>query len=181
MNGITLFAFFLLVSFSASSQVAKRNWLFGGNAAFSSVKSSSTLGQNKQRNIEVNGNAGYFFADKFAAGIRSGGGWNKGAGTTSVTVYTVGPFLRYYFLPVDSKVNVFAEGSYAYGTEKSKFQTAHSNKYAFLCGPVYFLNSAVGLEFSIGYSIQKYGSSNGKTNIFQTGIGFQFHLIRDGQ
>lgn len=162
----------------------KGNWLLGGNASFSSVKSSNTLGVQQNSYIQIAGNAGYFFISKLAAGVRPTILWSKTknapAHNNSIRS-TLGPFLRYYFLPADSRVNVFAEGNYTYVTDKAGGGKAHANKYAFLGGPVIFLNSAVGLEFSIGYSLQKSTNNNFRIGIFQTGIGLQFHLIKDDQ
>ena len=123
-------------------------------------------------------NLGYFFIDKFAAGIKGLVEHEKvGFGTSSPTkqtFYGIGPFARYYFLPTNKQVNVFAEGNYQHyisepGSEKS-------NSYSVLAGTVVYFNSSVGLEFTAGYSITKNKASNLTYKIIQVGLGFQIHL-----
>ena len=51
----------VLISIKSKSQITKGNWLVGGNASFSLLKSSSTASiQFKQTNIELTPTVGYF-------------------------------------------------------------------------------------------------------------------------
>ncbi len=171
----------LFITLKANCQITKGNWLLGGNISFSSTSSSSNLGSNTLYAFQASGNAGYFFIDKFATGIKPNIYIDHGKGLQnfSSTGSALGPFLRYYFLPTGLRTNLFAEGSYAYGISSiSNVFTSHSNSFSFLAGPVFFLNPSVGLELSVGYTTVKNNVSN-RTNIFKSGIGLQFHLEKE--
>jgi len=142
MKKISILALSILfINFKSNCQITKGNWLFGGNISFSSTKSSSDLGSNTVYAIQASGNAGYFFIDKFAAGIKPNilVDHGKGIQNFASTSSSFGPFLRYYFLPTDVRTNLFAEGSYAYGISSVGYgNTGHSNIYSFAAGPVFF-------------------------------------------
>lgn len=174
----------LLVSFKANCQIEKGDWLVGGNAGFSSERQSGSIGKATFINFNVSANAGHFFINRLAAGLRPYYSLDKAKIQSGDFIrshgWYIGPFVRYYFLATDTRVNFFAESSYAYGTSKYGGQTGHSNRYALLGGPVIFLNSAVGLELTFGYNVVKANTdTKDKTRTFQTGIGLQFHLAND--
>lgn len=185
MKQITILVFaVLLLSLKTNSQITRGDWLFGGNISFSSIKSTSDLGTNTTATIQSAGNAGYFFIDRLVAGIKpniffsnfknqSGNNWSNRS--------SLGPFLRYYFLPVKQRTNLFVESSYAFGTSKVSNQKAfHSNSFSFFTGPVFFLNSSVGLELSVGYvQLKSKDIANSKTNTVQVAIGLQYHLEKE--
>jgi hypothetical protein len=151
--------------------------------SFSSTKTESTSVSPYTRTyFRVAPNIGYFFIDKFAAGIKGLVNHEKtglGSASDKQTYYGIGPFARYYFLPIDRQINVFSEGNYQHyilnpGNEGS-------NSYNFLLGTVVFFNSSVGLELTAGYSLTNYTKSDLKYKIFQLGLGFQIHLEKDTQ
>lgn len=186
MKKISILALSILfINFKANCQITKGNWLFGGNISFSSTKSSSDLGSNTTTTFQITGSGGYFFIDKLAAGIKANiYNYNYKRNENDppgVTELSVGPFIRYYFLPIEQRVNLFAAGSYAYGSGKVAGQKAiSSNEISFLAGPVVFLNNNVGIEFTIGYSFLKSNDdAHNKRNLFQTGIGLQIHLEKE--
>lgn len=175
---------FLTVCLNVNSQITKKNWLFGGNVSFSSSKYSSNIGSNSYTVIRIVGNAGYFIIDKLAVGLKPNLYFDHTQTTTNNVwskAISIGPFVRYYALPKTAQTNLFFEGSYAYGTNGLTNQnTINSNSYSFLLGPEFFLNSSVGLELAIGYTHTKSNyPGNSKTNIFQVGIGLQFHLEKE--
>jgi hypothetical protein len=92
-------------------------------------------------------------------------------------------------LPTEKPFNILVDGSYQYGIERistanptanQPLNTAitkyNKNTFAFAAGPVIYFNPAVGLEFLIGYSTEKYIHYEGANNTFQVGLGLQVHL-----
>lgn len=183
----TILLFFLVSIFynNAHSQITKENWLIGGSASYSSLKNKGNgIPNDNQIEIQLSGNVGYFFLDKFVGGLKpvfeSNKVVNGSTATNSSGIYELGPFLRYYFLPADSHVNILSEISYKYGiTPSSGNPTLHSNNISGLIGCEVFFNQSVGVEFTIGYSSLKYTKSTGSVNTIIAGIGFQFHLEKD--
>jgi hypothetical protein len=184
MKKITLIALAFFLFTKADSQITKGNWMVGGGINFSSIKFESDISSRRVTNIQANGNTGFFFSDKFVAGLRPSLliEHNKSEfGKNVSTIFSVGPFLRYYVLPVDNRINLLFETGYLYGTGKVSSQKAvHSNTFFFAGGPVVFLNTSVGLELLFGYSATKVkASGNDKKNIVQIGLGLQYHLEKE--
>lgn len=181
--------FFLGISFFVCSQlfsqITKGNWLWGGNISFSNEKDRNDLGsQSNESRVQVSGNGGYFLINKLAIGIRPNYYFTKTktpVNTINQNNFSIGPFVRYYFLSSESRVNLFSDGGYSYGVYKSTYQQSVSSSTVYFSGgPVIFLNSSVAVEFSIGYSSTKTNdNSHNKKNLFQSGIGLQFHLERE--
>jgi hypothetical protein len=178
---------FLLTSIfwnNADSQITRENWLIGGAASYSSLKNKGNgIPRNYQIEFQLSGNVGYFFLDKFVGGLKPVFESNKvinGSIAVSSGTYELGPFLRYYFLPADRRVNILSEFSYEFGiTPSSGNPTLYSNNISGLIGCEAFFNQSVGVEFTIGYSSLKYTKSTGSVNTIIAGIGFQFHLEKD--
>lgn len=130
------------------------------------------------------GNVGYFFIDKLAGGLRPNlfVSTTKYYNTSGSSRSEIGPFLRYYLLPADQQLNLFIDGSYSRGWTSAKNNNnttnkVSSNNFSFMGGPVFFLNSSVAVELSIGYSSTKFKDGvDSKRNIITTGIGLQFYL-----
>lgn len=182
----TILLFFITSIFynNAYSQLTKEYWLIGGGASYSSLKNKREgIPNSNQIQIQLSGNVGYFFLDKFVGGLKPVFESDKVVnGSTSVlyNIYELGPFLRYYFLPADSHVNILSEVFYQYGINTSTGNpTLHSNNISGLIGCEAFFNQSVGIEFTIGYSSLKYTKSTGSVNTIIAGIGFQFHLEKD--
>jgi hypothetical protein len=171
-----LFALCLLVSsHGLFAQVHQGNWLVGGNIGFTSEKH----GDAKETYFQFSPNAGYFFIDQFAGGLRLTYSSDKPKGADAYTNFVFAPFLRYYFLPAAQKVNVFADGEYGFGKAGQK-DKASLNEYQFSVGPAVFLNQHTALEFGLYY--KSYGGDAYKTasgdrdNYFGLNIGLQVHL-----
>ena len=167
---------------NANSQITKGNWLVGGSASFSSLKSSSTATlQFKQTNIQITPLVGYFLMDKFAVGLNPSLTYGSNNLANNSTIITIGPFVRYYFLKPENVFNLFTEGSYAYGSITGKGQGTGQrlNTYSISGGPVLYFNSSVGLEFIIAYSTTKIVGFSGINNEIRFGIGFQIHLEKE--
>lgn len=172
----------IIFSNTANCQITKGNWLVGGSASFSRLQSSSEAStQYKQTNFQISPTIGYFLKDKFAVGLRPSLNYGRATGSNSTvlssgTVITIGPFVRYYLLKPENIFNLFAEGSYGYGTISG---SQRSNTFSFAGGPVLYFNSSVGLEFTISYSTTKIVGFSGNNNDVLFGIGFQIHLEKD--
>lgn len=182
MRKLTILFLSTFLLTNSYSQITKSNWLWGGNISFSNTKYKSDLGQQlDETRIEISGNSGYFIIDKLAVGLRPDFFITKTKTTVnkiSQNNFLIGPFIRYYFLPTDSKVNLFFDGGFSYGKDKITHQpSVSSNTFYFSTGPVVFLNSSVAVEFTIGYSSTKANDDlHSKRNIIQSGIGLQFYL-----
>ncbi len=189
-----LFIFFFFSTSSIRAQLTKNNWLVGGNGSFS--RSNNLIGapnEYKSTAIVLSPNIGYFFVDKLATGLRVTTTFIKNnPSNTSVGVFSfgsrteffnLGPFVRYYFLNTEKRINFFTEGLYQYQLRRDININSESkesaNVFIVSCGPVFYLNNIVGIEFTIGYSTQKYTNSLLRTNTIQTAIGLQIHLEKE--
>jgi Outer membrane protein beta-barrel domain len=178
---------------NANSQITKGNWMVGGNFNYSKSKTSGTYASDKKfREIDVLPSIGYFAFNKTALGIKAKLYFTKEKlpqpnGTEISSVQNnlgIGPFARYYFLPAEKMVNVYLEGNTFYkettvkspGSTNAKFKAFD---YSFVGGLVLFLNSSVGIEFSLGYYNSKAINLDGRGEDLKFGIGFQIHLERD--
>lgn len=156
------------------AQLTKGHWLVGGNGSFYSYKneiiSSVPTINGKFNQIDISPNIGYFFADKFALGIRStissikgkdivvGG---NGSGESSGQRYLIGIYGRFYFLEKKKQTNILADVSYKSGLIRGLNNTKGTlNTISFAAGPVIYFNSSIGIEFLFGYqaSFEKYTS-----------------------
>lgn len=178
------------VFINANSQITKGNWMLGGSAGFSSIQNLSIYGGNNTSIVNVTCNVGYFITNKLAIGLKPNVMYESvktDNGRLSQNNSAVGPFVRYYFFPVDGRVNFFTEGSYALGVSKSYGNgisnydwSNQTNTFSIIGGPAIFLNSSVALELSFGYIRQRIiDGTNSGTNTFQVGLGLQFHLEKE--
>lgn len=163
-------------------QITKSNWMVGGTASFSSYKSSSEItAQYQQNTLQLSPTVGYFLIDNLAIGLRPSITYQRLSNDNPLTDISIGPFIRHYFLQPENRINLFAEGGYAYGQRSGRAQTfvQKSNAFAFSGGPVLYFNSSVGLEMFISYTTTKFTGSSGRNNELLFGFGFQIHLEKD--
>ncbi len=206
MKIIILPALLLMFCFTAESQLTKGNWLVGGTSGFSSADvetiSSSGTQKSTQMDISVLPNIGYLIIDRLGIGLRTGFTFNKsnyeelmsggvpvaGGGRSRLTWFDIGPFVRYYFLPTDNRLNLVTEINYKYGRADTHPGKGKRDSYSFLFGPVLFFNSSVGIEFLTGYNNSNstiFGlNSNSddysvKNSALQISIGLQIHLEKE--
>jgi len=171
-----LFAAILMTSaYAVSAQTNKGQWLAGGNVSFKSESDGPNDSQ-KSTTFQLSPDAGYFFIDNLAAGIRLNYEHFKVKSAPNAnTLFFAGPFVRYYFLPKAQKLNIFADGSYGWGS--NKYGTSQSiNGYSFMAGPAFFVTPNTALEFSLGYQSLKYEGNSDRNNTFSVNVGFQIHL-----
>jgi len=195
MKSINIIALLLFSAVIAKSQITKRNWLVGGNAALAHTSNNSSASSiYKNTTISISPNIGYFAWDKFCTGIKlsvllvkNNFPANSGGGSISYSTksqfYNLGPFIRYYFLKPENRANILVESSYQYQFRKDISPGSDSklsaNIFMISAGPVIYFNSSVGVEFTIGYSSQKYSGITGSNNTIQTSIGLQVHLQKE--
>lgn len=172
----------LLFAITANSQITKGNWLVGGNGRFSSQIETLNGAKVNGFLIGLTPNIGYFFIDKFAAGTKISFNYNETKYYGSVSKSTqlgLGPFLRYYFLNKDNRINVFAESEYQYLRSSSNGTHDNQNTFTFSAGPVIYFNSSVGLELTANYEIIKTEKSLSDAKTFFVSVGFQVHLEKE--
>lgn len=182
----------------ANAQLNKGTWLFGGNGSLFSYNQSYTAPPpnpdftGKFTSIDLSANVGYFFADKFAGGLRpyfsTYKGETSGGAIANELKFAIGPFARYYFLNTDRQFNILTDISYQVGINKLFSGDKPQGKYntlSIMAGTEVFFNSAVGLEVLVGYknlvaSFENSPSAYKNTmQGFQTSIGFLFHLEKN--
>jgi hypothetical protein len=192
-----LFFFLLIVlSFQSFGQLEKGTWLAGGtgslysyNEDFTSTNASFTA---KYTSIDISTGVGYFVIDKLASGLRpylsTFKGESSGGGSNNNLKFTIGPFIRYYFLNPDKQFNILGDVSYQFGINNNKGgnnDKGKFNTFSFMGGIEAFFNSSVGIEVLLGYSQKvitidnSLSSLNSNKRGFQTSIGFQFHLVKN--
>jgi hypothetical protein len=178
-----LFFFFsvLLFSLITSAQITKNNWLAGGSGSLFAYAESVDKQGNvlaKSTTASLNPDIGYFFADKFAAGIQLDLNYQHIENTPDNYGVGGGPFVRYYFLKQDKLINIFAEGSFRYYVNlgKGRDPGEYGKGYYFKAGPAIFFNNSVALEVTLNYLNEYLSTSKNNYRIFSVGIGFQIHL-----
>ena len=177
----------LLSFFTSNAQITKGNWMVGGNARYYISNAESTFNGIKttqsSSGLNLAGTIGYFPFDKFSIGLSPSFGFNNPEGSNnSGTGYGIGPYVRYYFLKPENRINIFSHIEYNYGLGYSSGEKTSSRKdFNIMAGPAIFFNSSVALELTMQYNISEstsYSTNNSKTkfNNFNIGIGFQIHL-----
>lgn len=182
LNIKILFTLLFFKSFSYS-QITKNNWLVGGSGNFKSTKteklSDGTKAYDDRIILTISPNVGYFFYDKLAGGINLIYTYDNIF--EDYQYFGVGPFIRYYFLNSEKRINLFLQGNFNYyeggsktidGNDNGVF---HNSGYGFKAGSAIFLNSSVALEFSLDYNSNNLNSTL-KEETFTIGLGFQIHL-----
>ena len=172
-----LFVFSVLgISLTSFGQINKGQWLVGGTAGFESSKVGD-IESTKSTTFTFSPNAGYFFINNLAGGLRVNVSSIKDEGEDAFTTVLFAPFARYYFLPAEQKVNIFADASYGFGSMKQG-ESESFNQFAFAAGPAVFLSPNTALEFALQYRSQggdAYGGDD-HLNSFGVNVGFQVHL-----
>ncbi len=171
----------------ANGQITQGNWLVGGTSKISSDKNS--VNNETISNIQISPNIGYFIWDNLAAGMklnilfmRHALPSSSGTGYINTNDISAGPFARYYFLKNENSINIFLEGSYAYGkyTSAGYYQIVGGQKSSFLFsgGPVFYFNSSVGIEIAAGYYNNNDITAKVINHGFQLAIALQVHLTK---
>lgn len=194
-----LFAAAFIVK-TTEGQISRRNWLMGGTGLFNSHTYTDYLGNRswKDSNIQLQPNIGYFFADRVAGGVKLNLAFfrtkvfSESYNLQKNNSYGIGPFVRYYILRSEDRLNFLIEGSYQYQLERSGGVSADNstpvpiaitqyskNTFAIAGGPVIFVNTSVGLELLAGYSFTNYVQNKTSAKSFYMGLGLQVHLEKE--
>ena len=109
-----IFGFLLLlaIDYHASAQIYKGQWMAGGNVSVTTY--NNYFFKYNSLSATVVPNIGYFFVDKLAGGLDFYVNWGETQFSYNFTTYGFSPFLRYYFLPAENKVNIFANTSFGW-------------------------------------------------------------------
>jgi hypothetical protein len=187
---------------TAQCQLDKGIWLVGGSGSFynyhEDYNSQQTTFTAKYTEIDISASVGYFVADKLATGLRPTFSSAKGVamqngipnGSSNDNKMAVGPFVRYYFLPMDRSFNLLSDVSYQWGITQrlgALHEKGKNNTFSIMAGPEVFFNSSAGLEILLGYSQNISSIENSlpeaNSNInkkgLQISIGFQLHLEKN--
>jgi outer membrane protein W len=160
----------------ANCQITKGNWLIGGSGQFQKQHEDLQGSDIRGLAISVAPDIGYFIFDKLGVGLNVTFSYNRikvKDNISKTNILGLGPFVRYYFLPSDNRINIFSEAAYEYTTV---FDGHYQNDFYFSAGPVIFFNSSVGLELAAKYSTSNSKISNATAKTVFLTIGFQIHL-----
>ena len=163
----------------SQGNIKKGDWMLGGNAGFTHQKN----GDYKTNSFSLSPDAGYFFIDNFAGGLRASVSSTKTAYNSADiknSAFELAPFVRYYFLPASQKVNLFADGSFGFG--QNKFENGNTvsksnfTNIALKAGPAIFITPATALEIALGFNSTKVKDVDDRENQFGISLGFQIHI-----
>ncbi len=180
---IILLFIFVLFTAKANCQVTNGNWLVGGSGKFLVEEDKTDVVNGKTTQLDLSPDIGYFFLNKFAAGARIffeyGVQKKIGAYKNTYSNIGAGPFLRYYFLPVDNRINLLVQSAYQHSLTKSSGNTTNINDLLFSAGPVLYFNSSVGLELTANYELYDFQTAYTTAKKFYITMGLQIHLESD--
>ncbi|HEY0355136.1 MAG TPA: hypothetical protein VGC29_02965 [Flavisolibacter sp.] len=178
MKKILSICLLALFANAASAQISRGQFLLGGNLSYTS-KTQEIPGGDDYTTTTISGapGFGYFFMNKLALGSRFSFTSTKVTGGRNER-YVAAPFLRYYLMNKYSRFNFFLDGSYTAGQYKSGTVERKIEGYGVMGGPVVFLGSNVGLEFTVSYLADKMEGGNWFKTV-QGGVGLQIHLGRE--
>ncbi len=158
----------MVIASNLTAQITNPNWMVGGSGSFYSAHLKDNNNSISSIGLELRPNIGYFLMDNFAVGLTPLFAYSKIRNGSSATNYGIGPYIRYYFLRPEKRVNVLSQIGFTYsGNDSSSLN--------FKAGPALFLNNSVALEMTLNYNLDKLNSTT-NYNILSLGIGLQIHL-----
>lgn len=168
----------LVLAFSLQSinaQIQAGGFMVGGKVGFSS-ESNSEDEDYKLTSFKFKPEFGYFFIDKLAGGIRGSIETGKYY-DESYTDLLIGPFVRYYFLQAAMRTNIFLDGSYKFGSQKSGGGDSFGTSQFGIGGGVdFFISRCFAIEMMLRYSSFKYSDFDDRYNTIAFLVGFQLFL-----
>jgi hypothetical protein len=155
----------------ANAQTEKGDWMVGGGFRL------NTSGDNTE--ITLNPNAGAFVINNLALGGNFQFSYSK-IGDNKVTVFGIGPFVRYYF--TEANVRPIVQGHFNYISRQSKISGFPSNtssgiNYFLGGGAAIFISDQVSIDGLLGYDHTKLKDIDGSGGFAMT-IGFQVYLLK---
>ena len=161
--------------------------MLGGDASY--INETNTIngpsGQSQTTHgstLNLSPTVGYFIRDRFSLGIKMGYQHYRNVNQNSVdqsSVFGLGPFVRYYFLPIDKSINIFGQLDYSYSTSNPPTPSVKVNIYSLALGTVIFLNSSVGVEFAVSYSLDNTIQYSSQSKSVQLNLGIQYYLEKN--
>lgn len=190
MKQCYIFIFLIICSLSSLAQIKRDQFLLGGTGRFESknedYSANGTVNIYKSSTMSIAPDFGYFVIDNLAAGLRFGfSSFKNKTSNYLVTTSGIEPFIRYYVLPAERKVNAFLDVSYIGQYQRyknlnssSSFTTnTKTNGYAVSGGPAIFLSKQVALEFVFGYRHQQSKEIGTiKSGLVFSALGLQFYF-----
>jgi hypothetical protein len=169
-----IFGYLLLfvVNHHASAQLYKGQWMAGGNVSVTTY--NNYFFKYNSLSATAVPNIGYFFVDKLAGGLDFYVNWGETKFSYNFTTYGFSPFLRYYFLPAENKVNIFANTSFGWQIAN----LGHGfTQWTLSAGPSVFISSNFAVELALQYAAYSGGlDTDYHPRNFAINIGFQFHF-----
>ncbi len=165
----------IVVSNQVTAQIKKGQWMVGGNVNWTT--SFNDYGDSTV--IKIMPDAGYFFLDKLAGGLKINHTivFTSHDSSNSHSEFGISPFLRYYILPVENTINVFAEVSYGWGGINYNDFGVIKQQWSVSAGAAFFLNRHVALEAALMYShTTERIPVNGNPKTLGLNLGFQVYL-----
>lgn len=191
----TILIFFFALSQTLLAQTEKSNFLIGGTASYTINRYD--FGSNRLVNISPS--IGYFFANKWVAGVNLPFTYQKSdtrAYTTPVQIYSFssGVFLKRY-LALSNRWQWFGQAAYNYQWYRNNLNDVfgssgnpvdfnqNSWEASLGLGVTYFFNQNIGLEGLLKYNYRNQGSllaTEPQSNV-NFNIGLQIYLGRKKQ
>ena len=204
----TVLLLFTLFTITIYCQTEIGNFYIGANSNLNFSKSNSSFENQSENHIQtaenvnkfsqfnLNAEVGYFLIDNLTSGINVNFSRINPDDSPAQNIYTVSPFLKYYFL--DNNIKPFARISYGFGKIKDNYISTpilndplnnvinHAdtdiNVINAGIGLAYFINSNFSIELIFNYSQSTYTTetSNFKseqiTDVFNSNLGFSIFL-----
>ena len=171
----SIFCFFISISSSTMAQLSKGQWLVGGDINISTVLPADYYNPHGLR-YSLMPNVGYFVADKLVCGLRFDYSFLY-PHQFHISTYGLLPFVRYYILPAEGRINFFADVSFGYSQVQYGYMRYGSYQWAASAGPTLFINQRISLSVGVGFLAFEgnYSNYGPYSQRFGMNIGCQFH------
>jgi outer membrane protein len=155
----------------ANAQTEKGDWMVGGGFQLNTADNNTE--------IALFPNAGAFIINNLALGGNLQFSYSK-TGGNKITVFGIGPFVRYYF--TNANVRPILQGSLNYLSQTLKYtgvpsSTSSGLNYFLGGGAAIFISDQVSLDALLGYDHTKVKDFEGSGGFAMT-IGFQVYLLK---
>lgn len=162
-------AFICFTQMLSAQTVGKGAWMIGGTAGFSSQKYKDA--DESLTRFNISPDVGYFFDDDFAIGLDVDYS-HADFGSSSSSLFSVGPFIRHYFFDP-----IFLEVDANFGLGDLEF-----TEYGLAIGYSWFVNNSVSIEPKLYYRVHNVTDENTidfDSNTFGLAFSIQAFLNHD--
>ncbi|HLX54625.1 MAG TPA: hypothetical protein VKR58_11820 [Aquella sp.] len=176
MNKLLVFCLFITISSSTRAQLSKGHWLVGGDINISTVLPGEFYNPHGLT-YSLMPNVGYFVIDKLVCGLRFDYSFLY-PHQFHISTYGILPFVRYYLLPAEGRINFFADLSFGYSQVQYGYIRYGNYQWAASAGPTLFINRRISLSVGVGFLAFEGDSNNYGpfSQRFGMNIGCHFHL-----